>query len=266
MPETQTPSTDLKLQLKSEDLTVDSATLALVLPFDEGRTSIEAILSVPAGEGAAAREFHIAVTEMSTAARLIATDFNTQESLTEMSFLTWAAPEWGLHASGFARLKPSPASRAHGAWTKAAGDGLYRTLVRWSGADFEYSLDRRFSFGARIGRTGSDWFGIRVDAYLSSTGVRRMQLRDYTGVKGVTTTLATTDAPWSFDAWHWLDVEVVGTSVKARIYPEAATVVPDWQLGATTTQTAPGAVGPGGFPALDESPVIDLRRMEYFPA
>ena len=262
---TQTQSTDYKLSLQGIDVAVDAATLSLILPEDAARRSVEAILSVPASDGGLPREYLVSVTDL-TAGRQVATDFKAPESLLEMSFLTWVAPEWSLHKDGFARLTPSTGSRAHGGWTRAAGDGLYRTLVRWSGADFEYSLDRRFSFGARVARSGSDWSGIRVDAFVTAAGLRRLQLRDYTGAKGVTTTLATADAPWAFDAWHWLDVEVAGTAVKARIYPEAAAAVPDWQLTATTTQTGIGAFGPGGFPALDESPVIDVRRMEYFPA
>lgn len=265
MPDTQqTQATELNLRLKGDGVTVDPATLALILAGDPARTTIEAILSVASTDGGLPRDYLIAVTDLA-AARRVATDFDTPESVLEMSFVTWLAPEWGLNPGGFARLKPSTGSRAHGAWVKAQGDGLYRCLVRWSGADLEYSLDRRFSFGARIARSGSDWFGVRVDAYVTSAGAPRLQLRDYTGAKGATRTLATTDAPWSFDAWHWLDVEVAGPSVRARVYSEAA-ATPDWQLSATTTQTAPGAFGPGGFPALDESPVIDVRRMEYFPA
>lgn len=157
MAQTQTQSTDLKLTLKGEDVSVEAATLALLLPEDAGRTTIEAILSVPSSGGGQPREYLISISDR-TAPRLVATDFSAPASILEMSFLTWQAPEWGLHPDGFARLKPSTGSRAHGAWGKALGDGLYRTLLRWSGAEFEYSLDRRFSFGARVARTGSDWF------------------------------------------------------------------------------------------------------------
>ena len=69
---------------------------------------------------------------------------------------------------------------------------------------------------------------------------------------------------WAWDVWHWVELEIDGRMVRARIYPEAA-ATPDWQIAGTTSQTEPGAFGPGGQPASGRSPVIDLRRLEVHP-
>ncbi len=73
-----------------------------------------------------------------------------------------------------------------------------------------------------------------------------------------------TQLQWNWDTWCWVEVEVAGTSVKARIYAEAA-AAPDWQLTGTTDQTAPGAFGPGGFSRNGQVPAIDVKRLEYHP-
>ncbi len=69
---------------------------------------------------------------------------------------------------------------------------------------------------------------------------------------------------WAWDAWHWVELEIEGTNVRARVYPEAA-AAPDWQIAGTTDQTAAGAFGPGGQPRSGRSPAIDLRRLEVHP-
>ena len=69
---------------------------------------------------------------------------------------------------------------------------------------------------------------------------------------------------WAWDVWQWVELEIEGTMVRARVYPEAA-AAPDWQVVGTTDQTAAGAFGPGGQPASGRSPVIDLRRLEVHP-
>ena len=40
---------------------------------------------------------------------------------------------------------------------------------------------------------------------------------------------------WVWYTWYWFEMELAGTSVKARIYPDDATEAPAWQLAATTT-------------------------------
>lgn len=205
-----------------------------------------------------------AIVSFTVTVRSSATVFDRDASLAEMSFLSTQAPAWFQVADGYARLIPATAARAHGVWSKARGDGLYRTLVRWSGATLAPSLDRRFSFGARVRKLGNDWSGIRVETFATSTGDRRLHIREYTGTSGVTRSLDTVTVGWAYDTWYWVEVEVLGTSIKGRLYPEGGTA-PAWQVAAATTQTTDGGFGPGGFPALDQSPVIDVRRIEFLP-
>lgn len=259
----QITSAAANLSILGDGLTFDPVSQSLILPADPERTKVEAIFSIPAQDGAPRRDFLVSVTELPVD-RNVVTVFDSADALAQVTYLGYVAPSWTLQ-DGFARLVLEGGSRAHGDWSGAGGDGLYRCLVRWSGADLPYSVDRRFSFGARVDRVGTTWTGVRIDAYATSFGVKKLQLRAYTGVQGATVVLATADATWEYDAWHWLEVELAGGAVKARIFPEAA-AAPDWQVSGTTTQTSPGAYGPGGFPALDRSPVIDVRTLEHRPA
>ncbi|MER2510639.1 MAG: hypothetical protein ABTQ27_18065 [Amaricoccus sp.] len=199
-----------------------------------------------------------------TVVGVIATDFTSATALSDVSFLRTLAPSWTHDAGGFARLVLTGNSRAHGDWVKAAGDGLYRVLARWSGATLTPSVDRRFCFSARVGRIGNDWTGIRVETFATTAGDRRLHIREYSGASGATKSLATVNVGWDYDTWYWLDVEISGTSVKGRLYPENG-AAPGWQVVATTSVTAAGAFGPGGFPALEQSPTIDIKRLEYHP-
>ncbi len=78
------------------------------------------------------------------------------------------------------------------------------------------------------------------------------------------TIVATASVGWQWNSWYWIEVELDGTSVKARLYPEAD-AAPDWQVAGTVTYTAPGAFGPGGFPLPTGGPSIDIKRLEFVP-
>ena len=69
---------------------------------------------------------------------------------------------------------------------------------------------------------------------------------------------------WVWNTWYWVELELAGAAVKARIYAEAD-AAPAWQLVATTTVTGSGAFGPGSLPLNGRSPTVDIRRLEYAP-
>lgn len=184
-------------------------------------------------------------------------------TLAEVGFLGTAAPGWTL-VDGAARLVPATTARTHGAWITGDSDGIYRCLFRLAGGQ-PAAVDRRFSFGARIGFAGGDWTGVRIEPFETSAGKRYLHIREYTGTSGSTTSLATTAVAWACDAWQWLEVKVSGTTVAGRLYAEGAEA-PEWQVAATTNAVEPGAFGPGAFPAAGLAPVIDIRRLEYLPA
>ncbi len=271
MAEEITTGATLTFMNDGDGISIDPTTGAVNIVSGAERSSIAIKVSFQPTEEAELQEFLVAITDLN-AANSALTVFDDDTALGKMNFLGYLAPQWSLLTEGdrtFARLIPDSSSRAHGDWSNAKGDGLYRTLVRFDWRDQEYSLDRRFSFGARVVKAGNDWHGIRVDAYENSAGERKLHLREYTGQKGMTKGLATADVGWEHGEWMWFEVEVDGTSIKARLYPEAETA-PDWQVTVTTTQVAlsdldPGAFGPGGFPALNESPVIDVCEISYEP-
>jgi hypothetical protein len=211
--------------------------------------------------GGAKRRFQVTIAEILQPAGA-ATSFETAGALDELSFVATVPPAW-TQAAGFARLVPSATVRVHGDWVGAGGDGLYRCLVRIGGGQ-PAAIDRRFSFGARIGLVGGNWTGIRVETFEAADGARRLHIREYTGSAGTTISLATTTVGWTYDAWQWLEVDVADATVRGRIYPEGA-AVPDWQVMAVTKQLASGAFGPGGFPSGGVAPVIDIRRLEFVP-
>ena len=184
-------------------------------------------------------------------------------ALAEVGFLGTVAPAWTL-VNGAARLIPAATARTHGAWITGDNDGIHRCLFRISGGQ-PAAVDRRFSFGARIGFAGGDWTGLRVEPFETSTGKRYLHIREYTGTSGSTTSLVTTAVAWAYDSWQWLEVKVSGTTVAGRLYAEGAEA-PEWQVAATTNAVEPGAFGPGAFPAAGLAPVIDIRRLEFVPA
>ena len=113
------------------------------------------------------RQFQVTVAEILQPAGA-ATSFETAGALDELSFVATMPPAW-TQAAGFARLVPSAMVRAHGDWVGAGGDGLYRCLVRIGGGR-PAAIDRRFSFGARIGLAGGNWTGIRVETFEAADG------------------------------------------------------------------------------------------------
>lgn len=246
------PGSGIQFDPVSGALSADPETLAAGVAFR---------LDSESADGAK-RSFQITVTEIPQQAGT-STSFETAGALDRVSFLAAAPPGWTQQA-GFARLTPATTSRAHGDWSGAGGNGLYRCLVRIGGG-LPAAIDRRFSFGARVRLVNGNWNGIRVETFETMAGEKRLHIREYTGESGTTISLATTTVGWSYDAWHWLEIDVADAAVRARIYPEAA-AAPDWQVSAVTRQLAAGAYGPGGFPSGGVAPVIDLRKLEFLAA
>jgi hypothetical protein len=196
--------------------------------------------------------------------RSTVTAFDQAGRLAELGFIADVAPTFTQEA-GFARLVPGTTANVHGDWSKALGDGRYRCLARWGGASTPQTVLRPFWLSARFRRVAGNSFGVRADLFENASGQRELQLRQYTGAATATVELAAAVVVgWAWDAWHWVELEIDGTRVRARVYPEAA-AAPDWQIAGTTDQTGPGAFGPGGQPRSGGSPVIDLRRLEVHP-
>lgn len=198
--------------------------------------------------------------------RATVTVFDAAARLGELVFFhDNAAPAWTYQPEGFGRLVPATVGRVHGDWGKAAGDGLYRCLARWSGSTSPQTVNRPFWFNARARVGSGNSFGIRADLFEGTNGTRQLQLRQYTGTAGATAAITTAAiVAWEWDVWHWFELDLAGTAVRARLYPEGS-VAPGWQIAGTTNQTEPGAFGPGGIPAGGRSPIIDLRRLEFVP-
>lgn len=196
------------------------------------------------------------------------TVFDAEPHLTDLGFLNVnAAPTSWTRRGDFARLVTDGVERNHGDWVHARGDGIYRCLVRWDHPDTGLDWLRPFSFTGRLGQSGPDLSGIRVEFY-QRTGARpsrELEIRQYDGNGTGSTTLAVLGtAGWQWRTWYWVEVEFDGTSVRTRFYPEKAPV-PAWQLSATVTHRAPGAFGPGAFPRHGQSMTLDIRRIEYHP-
>ena len=202
-----------------------------------------------------------------TPAPVVSVDFSTvfdvESSLADLVIHEGSAtPELEFEAVGFARLTPSVAGRVHSDWTKKRADGLYRCLMRWNGQELDYSFSRRVGISGRIRREGTNWLGLRLEVYRKSDGQGQLHLREYTGDGGKTNQLATVDSDWSFNNWHWLELDLAGAQIRARLYGETQRP-PSWQILANTNQLVEGAFGPHAFPALGQSPAIDVRRIEY---
>jgi hypothetical protein len=195
----------------------------------------------------------------------IATTFDSAGALAELGFLhSGPAPFLTFETGGFARLVPAATGRLHGAWSRAAGDGLYRALVRWGAKNIAATGYVPFAFGARIRLDGANFSGVYVEAYRPSGGFKRLRILEYTGAGDASRLLHSATPGWSWDTWYWVEMAVAGDAVKARLYPEAA-AAPAWQVETTTTATGPGAYGPTGFPFAGDVPAIDIRRLEYLP-
>ena len=133
--------------------------------------------------------------------------------------------------------------------------------MRWSASA---AVDRPFSFSARLARSGSDFRGLRLDA-LAVNGTTRLDLRQYAGAGAASAALAPAVAvAWANDVWTWVELELDGATVRARLYPETSPA-PDWQLTATTSHLVAGAAGIGGFGRFGQRPQIDVRRIEFLP-
>ena len=216
-------------------------------------------VTVRAENAAGAAEQSFAVTVRSTLS-----DFTASGSLADVAPLYYASPSWTQQPEGFARLVPAAAGRVHSAWRKAQGDGRYRCLARWNAAATDPAGARPFSFNARLGQTKPNWSGLKVDVVQPSAGVRTLEIGQYSGLDTKAAVLATAIVSWQWNSWYWVEIELDGTSVRARLYAEAA-AAPAWQVSATTSHVAPGSFGPGGFPLPTESPSIDIRRLEFLP-
>ena len=238
--------------------TIDAGTGLVTIPTGTALGAARVTVAASNAAGRATQSFAVTV-------RLVATAFDAAAALAEMSFLAvGAAPTWSLDAGGFARLVPAVEGATHGLWSRSAGDGRYRALVRWSA---EAAIDRPLSFTARLAATGSgtatSFAGLRLDALLSGS-TTLLELRQYAGSGTASTQLAVAPVAWANDVWTWIEVELEAAAVRARLYPEAA-AVPDWQIVATTTHLAAGAAGIGGFGRWTKRPQIDVRRLELAP-
>ncbi len=196
--------------------------------------------------------------------RASTTAFDDPRAVERLGFIG-ALPPRVSGQDGFVRITPHPEARTHGAWTEARGDGIYRALVRWSGADLPPSLERRICLGLGVSRYAGAYGGVRVDVWRTLEGAPRLGIREYIEDKARTVGLAMCAADWSQDAWHWIEAEVRGASVRARVYAEGTTA-PDWRIRAETRRLGPGAYGPGAIPGQGLSPALDLRRLEFLPA
>ncbi len=193
-----------------------------------------------------------------------ASEFASKAALFELSFVHPIEYQgWNLKSNAFGRLQTPPDAPVHGDWSKAGGDGVYRCLFRVLGAALPESPDRRFCFGARVRVDGNDFHGTRIDLYTDDEA--KIEIRDYTGSGSTSTVIASESSDWQHGSWCWLDVSIVGSSVKARVYPERGEA-PAWQVAGTTAATGAGGFGPGGLPGLGTSPVIDVKRLEFVPA
>jgi hypothetical protein len=235
--------------------TIDAGTGLVTIPTGTALEAATVTVRATNAAGSAVQGFAVTV-------RPMATVFDAAAALAEMSFVAeGAAPAWSLDAGGFARLVTASEGATHGLWSRSAGDGRYRALVRWSASA---TVDRPFSFSARLARSGSDFRGLRLDA-LAANGTTRLDLRQYAGAGAASTALAAAVAvAWANDAWSWVELELDGATVRGRIYPEASPA-PDWQLTATTSHLVAGAAGIGGFGRFGQRPQIDVRRMEFLP-
>jgi hypothetical protein len=236
---------------------IDAGSGLVTIATDTALAAAPVIVRASNAAGAATQGFAVSV-------RSTVTAFDASGRLGELGFVSDAAPSWSQEA-GFARLVPAVTRNVHGDWTKALGDGRYRCLARWGGATTPQTVLRPFWLSARFRRADGNCFGVRADLFETASGQRQLQLRQYTGAGTANSAIAAaTVVDWAWDAWQWVELEIDGRMVRARIYPEAA-ATPDWQIAGTTNQIEPGAFGPGGQPASGRSPVIDLRRLEVHP-
>lgn len=238
--------------------TIEPATGLLTVPTESVVEAAPVRVRASNAAGSAVQTFTVTT-------RLVATVFDNAAALAEMTFLAQLrAPAWSFDAGGFARLVPFTDGVTHGVWSRATGDGTYRALVRWSAAS---TVDRPFSLSARLGRTtgatGTNFTGLRLDCYVAN-GATQLDLRQYTGALVATTPIAAAPVSWNGAAWAWVELELEGVTLRARVYGETETA-PAWQVVGTTEVTGEGAVGIGGLGRFGASPQIDVKRIEFRP-
>jgi hypothetical protein len=192
----------------------------------------------------------------------LTTAFDSRDKLADLALISGSSPATIVHVEDGAHAQLAAGSgRVHTSWKATSSDGLYRMLLRVS-PDAEAILDRRVGFAGRIRREGADWFGVRLEVY-EAGGIRKIHLREYYGSGGNTRPLDTAGADWTYGAWHWLELEVKGASIRGRIYAETAST-PDWQVTAESSQLQAGAFGPHLFPA-NTAKKIDIKRIDFVP-
>jgi hypothetical protein len=241
----------------SDNMAFDAATRTVHAGTDALVAGIELIATYVDGEGRS--RSHTFGFQIEPG---LATVFDSSEKLADLALIPGSSPATIVHVEEDAHAQLAAGSgRVHTSWKGTSGDGLYRMLLRVS-PDAEAILDRRVGLAGRIRREGIDWFGLRLELY-EAGGVRKIHLREYLGSGGNTRPLDTAGADWTYGAWHWLELEATGTSVRGRIYAEAA-AAPDWQVSAETSQLQAGAFGPHLFPA-NTAKRIDIKRIEFAP-
>ena len=209
--------------------------------------------------GAATQSFAVTV-------RAVASVFDAAARLDDLAFLYQdAAPSWTQRS----RARAAGARRHRAGPRPVEPRRRRRPLprqVRWNATDTSKAGASPFLFGARIVKSGTNFTGLYVEAARISGTERQLRLLQYTGAGTATALRGSVVSAWVWFTWYWFEMEVVGTSVKARFYAEDATEVPAWQLVATTTTaaTAAGAFGPGALPL--GTPVVDIKRLEFVPA
>lgn len=223
-----------------------------------------ALVTVRASNARGAAEQTFRVTVRSTASV-----FDAPAKLDDLTFgFGGPATTWSYMPERFARLTPTTTGRTHSRWSKAAGDGRYRCLARWTAANTGQADSKPFSFNAGLVQAGTDLAGLRIDVTQPAAGRRELEIRRYEGVGLTSIALATVPAGWEWNAWTWVEVEIDGVSVRARLYAEGA-AAPAWQVTAVTTPAGPGAgpgaFGPGGLLRVQQSAGIDIRRLEFHP-
>ena len=251
-----------------EDLvyTLEAAPGGVTIQAGSGLVSIPTVapiarttIRVRASNGGGSATQSFAVTVRSTV-----TVFDAAAKLGDLGFVfDTAAPGWAQE-NNYGRLIPAATGRAHGLWSKAAGDGRYRCLARWAATETTGPDYAPFVLGARIARSGGNFTGVYVEAFRPASGTKRLRLQQYTGVGAETRLLASVTRTWAWTIWYWVEIEIDGAAVKARLYPEAGPI-PDWQVAASTSVTGAGGFGPGGVSLQGMSPTILIKRLEFHP-
>ncbi len=230
----------------------------VVIPRDRPLDRARVVLLAQNAAGAAAQTFTVSL-------RRRTADFADPALLGDVVFpFDPDQPAWTHDPAGFARLVPPLKTRVHSRWAGAEGDGRYRCLARWMAGNPEALGARPFSFTLRLVQKGADLAGLRVDVAQPGAGQRMLQVHQYTGSATASTMLGWRAVGWDWGQWTWVEAEIDGAQLRARLYAEGM-AAPDWQLAVPVTVPDGGAFGPGGFPRLSVSPDIDIRRLEFHP-